>query len=165
MLAKNSMHTSICVVLFLWATMFCYRETVLAQSDYSLRSPDQRIEVKIRASDRLTYDVLLKGAAILQNSTLSMKIDGTTLGERPRVKTAVPRTVDREIVSAVPQKGVRLPENYNELRLDLEGDYAVVFRAFNEGVGYRLETSLPANQAKVFAEEVRLNFAGDYNVY
>src|SRR5688500_18015439 len=96
MLAKNSMHTSLCVVLFLWATMFCYRETVQAQSDYSLRSPDQRIEVKIRASDRLTYDVLLKGAAILQNSTLSMKIDGTTLGERPRVKTAVPRTVDRE---------------------------------------------------------------------
>ena len=69
MLAKNSMHTSICVVLLLWATMFCSRETVLAQSDYALRSPDQRIEVKIRASDRLTYDVLLKGAAILQNST------------------------------------------------------------------------------------------------
>ena len=160
--AKNPL---ICLVLFFWATMFCSSEIVVAQTDYSLRSPDQRIEVKIRTADRITYDVLLKGAAILQNSTLSMKIDGTTLGERPRVKAAVPRTVDREIVSPVPVKAVRIRENYNELKLQMEGDYAVVFRVFNEGVGYRVESSLPANQAKVFAEEVRLNFAGDYNVY
>ena len=160
--AKNPL---ICLFLFFSATMFCSSEIGMAQTDYSLRSPDQRIEVKIRAADRITYDVLLKGAAILQNSTLSMKIDGTTLGERPRVKAAVPRAVDREIVSPVPVKAVRIRENYNELKLQMEGDYAVVFRVFNEGVGYRLETSLPARQAKVFAEEVRLNFAGDYNVY
>jgi alpha-glucosidase len=165
MLAKTLMQTSICLVLFLWATMFCSPETALAQSDYSLRSPDQRIEVKIRVSDRLAYDVLLKGAAILQNSTLSMKIGGTTLGVGPKVKAAVPRAVDQEIVSAVPLKAVRIRENYNELKLQMEGDYAVVFRVFNEGVGYRIETSLPANEAKVFTEEVSLNFAGDYNVY
>ena len=137
----------------------------MAQSDYSLRSPDQRIEVRIRVADRLTYDVLVKGAAILQNSTLSMKIDRTTLGSRPKVRAAQPRAVNQEIISAVPQKSVRIRENYNELKLDMEGDYAVVFRVFNEGVGYRLETSLPGNQAKVYAEEVRLNFAGNYNVY
>ena len=39
------------------------------------------------------------------------------------------------------------------------------FRAFNEGVAYRFETTLPVNTAKVYSEEVRLNFAGDYNVY
>lgn len=137
----------------------------MAQSDHSLRSPDQRIEVKIRVADRLTYDVLVKGAPVLQNSTLSMKIDRTTLGVRPKIRAARPRAVNQEIISAVPQKSVRIRENYNELRLEMEGDYAVVFRVFNEGVGYRLETSLPGNQAKVYAEEVRLNFAGNYNVY
>lgn len=152
-------------MVVLWVTMFCSPEIGMAQSDYSLRSPDQRIEVRIRVADRLTYDVLVKGAAILQNSTLSMKIDRTTLGSRPKVRAAQPRAVNQEIISAVPQKSVRIRENYNELKLDMEGDYAVVFRVFNEGVGYRLETSLPGNQAKVYAEEVRLNFAGNYNVY
>jgi alpha-glucosidase len=47
----------------------------------------------------------------------------------------------------------------------MEGDYAVVFRAFDEGVAYHFETSLPLTEAKVYAEEVRFNFAGDYHVY
>ena len=152
-------------MVVLWLMMVCSPEIGMAQFDYSLRSPDQRIEVRIRLADRLTYDVLVKGVAILQNSTLSMKIDRTTLGSRPKVRAAQPRAVNQEIISAVPQKSVRIRENYNELKLDMEGGYAVVFRVFNEGVGYRLETSLPGNQAKVYAEEVRLNFAGNYNVY
>ena len=47
----------------------------------------------------------------------------------------------------------------------MEGNYAIVFRAYNEGVAYRLETSLPQSEVKVYGEEVSLNFAGDYNVY
>src|SRR6266513_964171 len=47
----------------------------------------------------------------------------------------------------------------------MEGGYQIVFRAYNEGVAYRLETSLPQREVKVYGEEVSLNFAGDYNVY
>ena len=137
----------------------------MAQSDYSLRSPDQRIEVKIRVADRLTYDVLLKGAPILQNSTLSMKIDRHTLGVRPKVRKVRQDTVNQVIVSAVPQKSVRIRENYNELRLEMEDESSVVFRAFNEGIAYRLAPAIPVKQVKVYGEEVRLNFAGNYNVY
>src|SRR5262245_10225660 len=72
--------SAVSLVFVLWVTMFCSPDVGLAQSDYSVRSPDQRIELRIRTSDRLTYDVLFKGAAILQNSTLSMKIHGITIG-------------------------------------------------------------------------------------
>jgi alpha-glucosidase len=153
------------LMVLLCLTILCSPEIAMAQSDYSLRSPDQRIEVKIRVADRLTYDVVVKGVAVLYNSSLSMKIDRTTVGVRPKVRAAQPRAVNQEIISTVPQKAIRIRENYNELKLNMEGDYAVVFRVFNEGVGYRLETSLPEKQAKVYAEEVRLNFAGNYNVY
>jgi len=145
--------------------LFCSPEIGLAQSDYSLRSPDQRIEVKIHTADRLTYDVLLKGVTLLQNSTLSMKIRGITIGVQPKVKAARQSTVDQEIVSAVPQKSVRIREHYNELRLEMEADYAVVFRVFNEGVSYRFAPEFPVKPVRVEAEEARLNFAGDYNVY
>ncbi|HET9713064.1 MAG TPA: glycoside hydrolase family 97 catalytic domain-containing protein, partial [Pyrinomonadaceae bacterium] len=140
-------------------------ESAIAQSNYSLRSPDQKIEVRIRAADRVSYDVLLNGNPLLQNSTLSININHINLGAQPRVRAAKQRSENKEIVCPVPQKSVRIREHYNELRLEMEGDYAVVFRAFNEGVAYRLETSLAASDAKVYAEEVRLNFAGDYNVY
>ena len=140
-------------------------ESALAQSNYSLRSPDQRIEVRVRAADRLGYDVLLNGNLLLQNSTLSMSINGTNLGTRPIVRATKQRTENKEIISPVPQKSARIREHYNELRLEMAGDYSVVFRAFNDGVAYRFETSLNANQAKIDTEEARLNFAGDYNVY
>src|SRR5436190_22292927 len=41
-----------------------------AQSSYDLRSPDNRIEIRIRTADRIRYDVLLKGKALLENCTL-----------------------------------------------------------------------------------------------
>src|ERR1044072_7721392 len=52
------------VLVFLLAT-FCLCESAMAQSNYSLRSPDQRIEVRIR-TDRFRYDVLLNGSPLLQ---------------------------------------------------------------------------------------------------
>src|ERR1044072_460654 len=137
--------------------LFCLGASVMAQSSYSLRSPDQRIEVRVRAADRLSYDVLLNGTPLLQNSTLSMDINHTKLGNQPKVRDSKQRSENKEIVSPVPQKSVRIREHYNELKLEMEGDYAVVFRAFNEGVAYRFETSSAANEAKVYDEEARLN--------
>ena len=136
-----------------------------ASNVWSLRSPDQRIEVRIRAADRLSYDVLLNGRPLLLNSTLSLNINHVNLGVQPKVKAEKQRSENNEIVCPVPQKSVRIREHYNELKLEMEGNYAVVFRAYDEGVGYRLETSLAASEAKVYAEEVHFNFAGDYNVY
>ena len=122
--------------------------TTAAQASYSLLSPDQRIEVKIRTGDRFSYDVLFKGAVLLQNSTFSIDIDHNTLGLQPKVTTARERSYDGILEPPVRQKFARVRENYNELRLELDGNYAVVFRAYNEGTAYRFETSLPQAQVK-----------------
>ncbi len=42
------------------------------------------------------------------------------------------------LVPAVKQKFAKIHENYNELRIEFDGGYAVVFRAYNEGAAYRL---------------------------
>ena len=137
----------------------------MAQSSYNLRSPDQRIEVRIQTGDRVKYSVLLNGKALLQDATLSLKVDQTTLGLEPRIKAVKNRSVDQQVEPVVRQKFARIRENYNELRLEMEGGYQIGFRVYNEGVAYRLETSLPQREVKVYGEEVSLNFAGDYNVY
>jgi len=153
------------LTLFLSGSISAQVSGVLAQSSYTLFSPDHRLEVRIHATDRLSYDVLINGNPLLQNSTLSININHVNLGAQPKVRATKQRSENKEIVCPVPQKSVHIREHYNELRLEMEGDYAVVFRAFDEGVAYHFETSLPLTEAKVYAEEVRFNFAGDYHVY
>src|SRR6185503_9993553 len=114
----------------------CARPSI-AQANYTLHSPNQRIEIRIRLADRIRYDVLLSGKPLLQDSTLSLKFETSALGLNPRLKDAKHRSVDQWIEPVVRQKSARLRENYREVRLEMEGSYAVVFRAYNEGVAYR----------------------------
>lgn len=138
---------------------------VSAQSAYTLRSPNQRIEVKIRAGDRIQYDVVVNGKALLRDSTASINIDHTVLGRNLAVKSARERSVDQVLEPTVHQKFARIREHYNELRLETDGPLAVIFRAYDEGVAYRLETTLPQNQVKVYNEEAAFRFAGNYKVF
>jgi alpha-glucosidase len=152
-------------VLTLFAVFLAFSVSAPAQSSYDLRSPDNRIEVRIRTAPVLRYDVLLSGRALLQDSTLSLDIDHNSLGVNPKVRSAKKRSYDQTVEPPVRQKFAKIREHYNELRLEMDGNYAVVFRAYNEGAAYRFETSLPQPQVKVYGEEVKLNFAADNITY
>jgi alpha-glucosidase len=155
---------------WLWATSVLLQLLFLAvaataQSGLSLHSPDGRIEVQVSTNERISYSVALKGKPLLRDSTLSLKIDQQTLGRQPKIQSSKQRSVDHTIAPAVRQKFASIRENYNELRLELQGNYAVVFRAYNEGVAYRFETSWPQAEIRIYGEEANFNFAGDYSVY
>jgi alpha-glucosidase len=139
--------------------------TLAAQSSYDLRSPDNRIEIRIRTAQRIRYDLLLKGRVLLQDCGLSLDVDHQTLGVNAKVRNAKTRSYDQTIEPPVHQKFAHIRENYNELRLEMEGGYATVFRAYNEGAAYRFETSLPDKQVKIYGEEVKFTFPQDSVVY
>ncbi|HEX8685282.1 MAG TPA: glycoside hydrolase family 97 protein, partial [Pyrinomonadaceae bacterium] len=82
-----------------------------------------------------------------------------------KVRRAVPRAHDGWVEPAVRQKSARVRDAYNELRLEMDGDYAVVFRVYDEGVAYRFETQLPRGEVKVNGEEAAFNFADNYTVF
>ena len=145
--------------------MLCLASLGLAQGEYSLRSPDNRVEVKIHAADHISYDVFFKGIRLLQDSRISVNIDHKVLGPGAKVVSTKERSSDQILEPVVRQKFARIRENYHELRLELEGGLAVTFRAYNEGAAYRLETSLPQAEVHVYGEEAVFNFAGDYTVY
>jgi alpha-glucosidase len=137
-----------------------------AASSYDLRSPDKRIEVRIRTAEGVRYDVVLNGRAILENCSLSIDVDHKPLG-KDAVKVLHSKTTghDEVIEPVVRQKFAKIRENYNELQLEMDGGYAVTFRAFNEGVAYRLETSLPSREVKIYGEEMNLNFSANDIVF
>jgi alpha-glucosidase len=136
----------------------------IAQSSYDLQSPDNRIEIRIRTAGQVRYDVLLNGRALLENSTLSLDVEHKSLGVQPKVVDAKPRSNDQVVEPVVRQKFAKVRDNYNELRLNIDGGYAVVFRAYNEGAAYRFETSLP-QKVKVYGEEAKFNFPSNFVVY
>ena len=142
-----------------------FHENGSAQASYDLRSPDGRIEIRIRTAGQIRYDVVLKGRAILENCTLTLDVEHKKLGMRPKVMEAKPHSVDQVVEPVVRQKFAKIRDHYNELRLALEGGYAVVFRAYNEGAAYRFETSLAQEKVKIYGEESDFNFSSDSLVY
>ena len=136
-----------------------------AQETYDVRSPDQRIEVKIHLASTIRYDVLLRGKPLLQGSSLNLNIEHQDLGGNPQVAGTRERSQDQILKPAVRQKFAQIRERYNELRLELKGGSAVVFRAYDEGVAYRWETSLPQSEVKVYGEEAVFAFPGERTVY
>jgi alpha-glucosidase len=155
------------VVSLVSVAMLCASGAYAAeQSSFDLKSPDKRIEVRIRTAHGIHYDVVLKGVAILENSTLSMDADHKTLGkDDTKVVRAKATTHDEVVEPVVRQKFAKIRDHYNEQRIEFDGGFAVTFRAYNEGVAYRFETSLSASEVKIYGEEMNLNFTANDIVY
>jgi alpha-glucosidase len=142
-----------------------FRESGVAQASYDLHSPDGRIEIRIRTNGQIRYDVVLKGRAVLENCTVTLDAEHTKLGLQPKVMDAKPRSFDQVVEPVVRQKFAKIRDHYNELRLSMDGGYAVVFRAYNEGAAYRFETSMAKDKMKIYGEESTFNFASNFMVY
>ena len=136
-----------------------------APSSYALRSPNGKIEIRIRTANGIRYDVLFNGRAVLQDCTLSLDVDHKKLGADAKVLKSKETSRDQILEPVVRQKFAKIHENYKELHLDMDGGYAVDFRAYNEGAAYRLETSLPQQEVKIYAEEMNLHFPSNFVVY
>src|SRR6267378_3739495 len=136
-----------------------------AQASYDLRSPNGRVELRIRTANGIRYDVLLGGRAILQDCTLSMDVEHKKLGADAKVLKHKESSQGRVLEPVVRQKFAKIRENYKELHLDFDGGYGVTFRAYNEGAAYRFETSLPQAEVKIYSEEMDLKFPSNDVVY
>jgi alpha-glucosidase len=153
------------ILLLVAACVAILLQHAVAESSYDLRSPDGKIEIRIRTAGQLRYDVLLEGRLILDSSTLSLEVEHRRLGMEAQVVDAKTRSCDQIVEPVVRQKFARIRDHYNELRLTMKDGYAVVFRAYNEGAAYRFETSLPEPQVKVYGEEANFNFPANFTVY
>jgi alpha-glucosidase len=154
------------IACWLSIASFLLAAKAAAPSSYDLRSPDKRIEVRIRTAEGVRYDLLLNGRAILEDSSLSINVEHKTLGkDASQVIHAKESSHDEVIEPVVRQKFAKIRDHYNEVRLEMDGGYAVTFRAYNEGVAYRLETSLPQQEVKIYGEEMNLNFSADDIVF
>ena len=147
-------------VLFL-AFLLLISINLVAQKQYTLQSPNEKITVTINTGDQLSYSVMHENTVVLADSPIGMELDNGTVLGAPAKALSDKRTSVDEIIEANFYKRNEIEDHYNELALTFKGLYKVIFRAYDEGVAYRFQTGI-AKPFNVVSEIADFNFDDDY---
>ena len=151
-------------LLLAWIILTIFGSTSIFAQDLTLSSPDGNILLTVALKDKIYYSLAYKGKEILSQSPISMiTTDGMEFGIEPRFRRKLTSTVNR-IVTPPFGEAQNYPEQYNEMNLLFRGNYNVVFRAYDDGMAYRIVTS-SRKSLKVKQEEVAYNFADNFDTH
>jgi len=132
---------------------------------HEVSSPDGQNLIKVEIDDTVSYSVSHRGQQIVAPSAISMTLDGgLVLGQKPQVKDVRKAQINQTITPVVKHKRASIIDNGNELTIDFQGDYSLIFRAYNDGVAYRFVTRLNRD-IKVMKEQATFAFPADYPGY
>lgn len=147
---------------FLLSLFACYLSlSAQAQKNLELVSPNGDIKVSVRLADKIYYDVSCNNEVLLKDNSLQLKLKNQTLGEQPKLAGQKRASIKEELTPIVPLKYSSVNNEYNQLLLNLKGNYSVEFRAFNDGIAYRFITRQKGD-IEVFGEDFSLQFPVDY---
>lgn len=127
--------------LFQCLTIFVSLATS-AQPKFQLHSPDKKILVEIKTNPGLTFSVFVDEKKILNESVIDMNLsDGRSLSVDNKKFTKNERTVREIIAAQVPVSRKYIPDEFNELSIQFNNHFSVIFRTYNDGIAYRIRTS------------------------
>lgn len=128
-------------------------------------SPDGALEVAIATGPMLTYEVRHRGRALVLPSEVGLRLaDGTTLGANARVRSSAARSVDETLRPVLPLKRAEVRDRFNERRIDFEGGFSLVVRAYDDGVAWRFVTERPG-EVTIADERATFRFAADHQLW
>lgn len=108
---------------------------------FQLSSPDGHLSLQISNSGSLHATLEKDGRVLIPSVTMNMQLkNGTILAENAKIRRSRKRSVDAVIHPTVAIKNASIRNHYNELALEFNGHYTVVFRAYNDAVAYRFLT-------------------------
>jgi alpha-glucosidase len=139
--------------------------SAVTAKEYVLLSPDKAVELKVAVGPDIRYSVAYKGRPIVVPSAVSMTLDGgVVLGKDPQVRDEKRRSVNDILRPVVRQKSAEIADRFNELTLVFKGEYAVIFRVYDDGVAYRFSTMF-AKPITVVSEQAEFTFGQDRKLY
>jgi alpha-glucosidase len=148
-----------CVLLFSGSAI-----QLLAQSKpIDLTSPNGELKVAVTLGDKIYYTVSAAGKDLLTKNHLGLALKDGVLGENPKLTGTKKGKGDETIKPYIALKYSTVKSVYNSLLLTFKGNYAVEFRAFDDGVAYRFITSKKGD-VEVLNEDFSINFPEDYLV-
>lgn len=136
-----------------------------AQATREILSPNGNIRLVAHVRDQLRYSVYFKNQLIVSPSEIDMVLaDGKRLSAGLAKPQFNERNVNETILSPVPEKRIRIPDRYKELKITLRNAFTVIFRVYDDGVAYRIATAFPGN-ITVRAETAAFRFPANHPVY
>ncbi|HEX3769048.1 MAG TPA: glycoside hydrolase family 97 N-terminal domain-containing protein, partial [Puia sp.] len=113
-----------------------------AQPDIHLRSPDKKILVEIKTDSVPAYSVYVDEKKILDESEIDMNLsNGRSLSTDKKTIKKNERSVREIIIAQIPVSRKYIPDEFNELSVQFSNQFTIVFRAYNDGIAYRIQTS------------------------
>lgn len=129
-----------------------------------LTSPNGNITVNIRTGNALMYTVLLRGKPITGECLIDMELlDGKKLSSNLAVVSTAQKSVNEVIIPGVADKRSRIPDIYNQLVVSFAGGFGIEFRAYNDGVAYRIISRLQ-DSITVKSETAHFTFTKGSNI-
>lgn len=126
-----------------------------------LTSPNGELKVSISFGDKIYYSVSGNNQDIFTKNHLALILKDGALGENP-VLSSVKRTKGEELIKPyISLKFSTVKSNYNDLLMTFKGNYAVEFRAFDDGIAYRFITSKKGD-AEIMNEDFSVSFPDNY---
>lgn len=108
---------------------------------YPVSSPNGRITLTVDVNKHIYYQVTFDKETILDFSPIALETIQGTLGNNPTVLSVDSQEVDETVRPLYWTRSV-IKNHYNELTIKFKGNYALIFRVYDNGVGYRFQTSL-----------------------
>lgn len=141
--------------------LFILFSSIITAQNINLKSPDNTIDLRIKIGDKISYDLLYNNEILFESCNLQMQLRNETLGANPKLIGQKRVSVNENIKPIIPFKYSIVENNYNSLVLSFKGNYAIEFRAFNDGVAYRFITN-KKGEVEVLDEDFSINFPADY---
>ena len=126
------------IIFFFFLQILC-----ICASAQIIYSPDKKIKLVVSITSNVTYRVFYEDKEIVSPSLIDMILaNGTQLSTTKGYRKISTRSNNSIIISPVPEKRINIPDIYNELKIDLKTPFTLIFRAYNDGVAYRISSTI-----------------------
>jgi alpha-glucosidase len=110
--------------------------------EYKLSSPDNKISVTVNVGADIKWSATVELKEVINNSKIAMMlVNGRVLGENEKVTKASLSKLNEIIRPVVANKRSVIKDNCNILTISFNSGFSLQFRAYDDGVAYRFETS------------------------
>lgn len=125
---------------------------------YEISSPDGKLIAEIEIKDGISAKVLKDDNSVvsLQNIGLETNNEGLKFSDL-KVQKATRQSVNETVNPEIKEKSAVLANDYNEIEIKFKNRSAITFRLFNEGLVYRLSTSVK-DSLIIYKENLSVDF-------
>lgn len=126
-------------------------------------SPNGRLKISVEVAEKISYSLFVGEKRVIQSSEIGLELyDGRKLGYNAVVKD-IKRNEVNDIIQVVNGKNKELTEQYRQIIIEMDS-FALIVRAYDEGVAYRFETAF-SKAIIVKSEEANFIFEGNPNIW